>query len=412
MVLTKNYFIKSITISLALVAITLPVSGITNSISIAILLIIAITSHYILDKEKTLLEKLKSVNVLIVYFYLLVIGIFYSSNIDLALKVLEHNLAFLIVPISFSLLSIKITKSLRDKILLSYAFAVISFLLFTHISIFLHIINNNESILLIFTKYLRNDFINFSIVDIHAPYFGMYSVFAFIIIFFSERIKVPIKTVLISYLLFSIYSISGFMSVAISIILILFFLINYLRNLKKRYISIVIVSLIVLISSLFIVLKQENTNSSNVVMRVEKLRERGGDSDRMENWESVFKLSKHDLLYGVGTGNELEEIQKVRNKIGWAWAYNHKANMHNQYLEILLRNGIIGLLLFIAILVYFVTIAYKNKDYVFSTFIFIISLSFISESILERQWGIVFFVFFSSLFISFNKTITNKKKIG
>ena len=84
---------------------------------------------------------------------------------------------------------------------------------------------------------------------------------------------------------------------------------------------------------------------------IDKLIKKSGDSDRAENWESILRLPIKNIFFGVGTGDELDEIQKLRNHKGWAWAYRNNANMHNQYLEVLLRNGILGLTIFLLVFI-------------------------------------------------------------
>ena len=153
------------------------------------------------------------------------------------------------------------------------------------------------------------------------------------------------------------------------------------------------------ILSFYFVKQIDVTNSSNVVIRIEKLIKKSGDSDRAENWESIFRLPIKNLLFGVGTGDELDEIQKVRNHKGWAWAYRQNANMHNQYIEVLLRNGIFGLTIFLLILIKLWKRLKKYNDFRYLSFLLLTTISFITESMLERQWGVVYFVFFSSVFI-------------
>jgi O-antigen ligase len=94
-------------------------------------------------------------------------------------------------------------------------------------------------------------------------------------------------------------------------------------------------------------------------------------------------------------------------------------NAHNQYFEETLHNGIGGLLLFLISLLVPAYIALSRKDLIYLAFILIFSLCCITESMLTRQIGIIFYAFFNSLYF-FNgrtpvarndnmvKTITNE----
>ncbi|MFQ3332955.1 MAG: O-antigen ligase, partial [Flavobacteriales bacterium] len=75
-------------------------------------------------------------------------------------------------------------------------------------------------------------------------------------------------------------------------------------------------------------------------------------------------------------------------------------NFHNQYLQIFGTIGIFGLLL----LLYLFTIPFflfiKKANYLSATFLFIVGASFLTESMLERQAGVSFIVFFFMILVA------------
>jgi O-antigen ligase len=75
-------------------------------------------------------------------------------------------------------------------------------------------------------------------------------------------------------------------------------------------------------------------------------------------------------------------------------------NIHNQYLQIFGTIGIFGLLL----LLYLFTIPFflfiKKANYLSATFLFIVGASFLTESMLERQAGVSFIVFFFMILVA------------
>ena len=81
--------------------------------------------------------------------------------------------------------------------------------------------------------------------------------------------------------------------------------------------------------------------------------------------------------------------------------YKYKYNPHNQFLENLARNGLIGgsiCLLSIYFLPLYLSIRYKK--HILTAFICIVSAVSLTESILDVHKGITFYVFFVSLMLS------------
>lgn len=85
----------------------------------------------------------------------------------------------------------------------------------------------------------------------------------------------------------------------------------------------------------------------------------------------------------------------ANNKQAFALEYN----FHNQYLQTFAEIGILGLLLLSYLLCYAFIFSMRNKDYLCILFLFIVAVSFLTESMLERQAGVSFFAFFYALLV-------------
>ena len=120
---------------------------------------------------------------------------------------------------------------------------------------------------------------------------------------------------------------------------------------------------------------------------------------RVIKWKSALEVFQSNFLVGVGTGDVNEELVKEYTRKNFYWGIRDKYNAHNQYLEIAIALGIVGLvvwLLNLAVPFYNSLIA---KEYLYTEFIFIFSLSCLTESMLCAQKGVVFYAFFNSLFL-------------
>ncbi|HEY1193351.1 O-antigen ligase family protein, partial [Flavobacterium sp.] len=102
-------------------------------------------------------------------------------------------------------------------------------------------------------------------------------------------------------------------------------------------------------------------------------------------------------ILGVGPGN----IQKKLNDCYSGYTYKNyddysskDYNSHNQYLDIWLKYGIFGLVLFFVFLFWGI----KNMSLSYGIFLFLIMMSMITENIFDRQVGVVFFTFYNTLF--------------
>jgi O-antigen ligase len=73
-------------------------------------------------------------------------------------------------------------------------------------------------------------------------------------------------------------------------------------------------------------------------------------------------------------------------------------NTHNQFLETLLQSGIPGLVILLAACFFLVRIAWRKKRRIISFIIALLLAWLFSESVLERQFGIMIFTFFPLFF--------------
>ena len=113
---------------------------------------------------------------------------------------------------------------------------------------------------------------------------------------------------------------------------------------------------------------------------------------RIMIWESILKLDRKQLL--IGFGNERGE--KILEEITGT-----DLNAHNQYLQALLGGGVLSLFLLVIYLIsplFFKTTYPDSETLLMFSFIIAVLVSCLFESVLNRQWGIVFIAFFYSLF--------------
>ena len=122
---------------------------------------------------------------------------------------------------------------------------------------------------------------------------------------------------------------------------------------------------------------------------------------RVEIWKASLHIVRHNFIFGVGTGDIQDELNREYKKMSNDnMEIPNNLNAHNQYLEVLLENGIIGLMLLISIFGIMFYIAVKEANLIYLMFIIIILISFTFETMLNRLAGVSFFALFSFLLLN------------
>jgi len=117
-------------------------------------------------------------------------------------------------------------------------------------------------------------------------------------------------------------------------------------------------------------------------------------SIRRVAWKNCIELIQENPLLGVGTGDVKNALYEKYEQYGYVSALEKQIGPHNQYLQSFAELGIFGVLIILVLLWYpfLYGIKHKNHLLIWVSIAFIISC--LTESMLERQAGIVLFNFF------------------
>lgn len=119
---------------------------------------------------------------------------------------------------------------------------------------------------------------------------------------------------------------------------------------------------------------------------------------RTKLWKNSYMVFQQSPIYGFGFYKSQDQLIKQYKKTNFRRALINDFNTHNQYLQSSVDAGIIGLLSLLIILIHL--IYYSKPDFLQLWFSIIIIISLVSESFLNRQYGILFFTFFASIFFT------------
>lgn len=133
--------------------------------------------------------------------------------------------------------------------------------------------------------------------------------------------------------------------------------------------------------------------------------------DRYPRWIAILSEFKDrgNWIFGIGTGDSQALYDVAYSKGGFTIALDNGYNAHNQYLEFLVSNGLLGLLIFITVFLVFLRNT-NLKGEALSFFIIIALFSF-PESIFGISKGVFIFAFFYSFFtLWYSKKVIEPKQ--
>jgi len=96
--------------------------------------------------------------------------------------------------------------------------------------------------------------------------------------------------------------------------------------------------------------------------------------------------NKSDLHFRYAKWKLIKDSDSPYNKF-----YKHYYNYHNQFLQSWATSGILCFLVLLAIFFVSFKMGIQQKDFALLSIAFLIAMSFMSESMLERQYGVIYF---------------------
>ncbi|WPE18751.1 O-antigen ligase family protein [Candidatus Thioglobus autotrophicus] len=167
----------------------------------------------------------------------------------------------------------------------------------------------------------------------------------------------------------------AYLAIAVEVfILLLFILIDFIRNKDRSFISNIALKKIKILPIIFVVaslLVIGVFKSNEVVSKIQSLDYKSSMNARLPAWKNTLVMIEGNLLIGVGVGQWSEAYPLYYDKIEKDVIFNEKTRLrrlHNDYLEMLADVGLIGyiFLLWLVFLIgkriWFVLTSAENKD--------------------------------------------------
>jgi O-antigen ligase len=130
---------------------------------------------------------------------------------------------------------------------------------------------------------------------------------------------------------------------------------------------------------------------------------------RAGSWLGALLIIKEHPLSGVGIGDTETELIEKFEQINFETGAQNKFNVHNQYLEFWISSGFVAFFCFALLILCEGYHAYVNRNFVLMGLLYIFCIFCFTESVMNRQAGRMFFIFFLCLLSSKQKSLPQRQ---
>ena len=346
-----------------------------------------------------------------------------NNSYDLGLKSLEKSLSLLFFPL---FIIGNYQRIQFHKILKAYCIGTTLIMTFFFVRF---IILDSEH----FFKYLNGihlwemGYVFSDSIGIHAPALNMHLAFvAFSNIYFlfkpsnineNKWFKIRNLTLFILSFFFVLYVNTR---MALLATLVGFMTVGYFQISKRYSFKVIfkkaIITLILIGSVLFLFLQKDPYMKEKYSTQIFSNMDKVGKLDeinhpeiavyssfvtRLSIWKSAWELSLKNLPFGVGASDGKTELIKYFKETNQIFLTKYEFPTHNQFLDYLLKFGILGPIVALLYIGFIAFLGFKTKNAVIISFFFLFFTSNLTDDFLLRFDGIVFSGLWISIFASY-----------
>lgn len=323
---------------------------------------------------------------ILAYFIVLAFGLLYSDNFEAGLRVLETNLALIAIPFIFGRMS-ELEEKQAHQVFYSFAIGLCAASLICLGNAF--IIYNKTGATDVFFFYNLTDILYFQ-----PTYFAYFLIFVITyglyLIYYQETISHIIVKFISIIFLFIMLMLTGGQTAFISMLLIFaFFILKFLIEEKSKIKKVTIVLVVFMLLDMFL----------TVIVGLDRTTLLSDSWDRLVLWESGINAIPNPLL-GVGTGDYKVILNQYYLDHGLQKFASESYNSHNQFIQLLFSNGLLGVTVLILMVARPLYLSFKSGNILAILTLFPFLIYGITEVFLGRYQGIVFFAFVHQFFIA------------
>ena len=408
-----------LSIGLAITLVSLPflfthkVFFVANRLAILFITLLWLFNNDFAARLKTVGKNYLLVSFILMYF-VEILGLFYSSNYVMAFSSLEKKLPLLLIP-----LIVLTSDDLRCKKLDMLLKCFVGSVTLASVVCLIQAVHRNNY----FDVFTNPNWFYFSysdlteILGIQPIYFSVFVSFSFFVVVFhgkkdwslGSRMRALLCFFLGGFLFVFLTMLSGRTAIAATLLILIAITFVFFQRRKRLLVGLLSVVSIVLVSGLLIsqlpivrerFLEALGMNKTSDWVYGDPQKTQPLPEARLIKWKAAFNIIQDNWLIGVSSGDAQDELNTQYGRLGFQAGMNEQFNTHNQFLQTWVGSGLTGLMIFAATLILGVVKSIKDKNHLYLVFIVIFCICCITESMLERQFGILIYVLLSSLFYS------------
>lgn len=325
-------------------------------------------------------------------------SVFYSDNLLKGIHRMESHLSLLVIPIGLFLIKPIIQKYHEYFLWVFVAGNLLACLIcWNHIFLDYYVTGNWNPYYSHLSRFL------------HPSYFALYLAFSVLFVWDAKLKEASFKRLNFKILLYWLLVI--FFSLTIlylsskagifAFVSMIFFLLGIKLFAKKDLLRNLIL-ICLLLGTTVMILKnnqrmQNFSNSIQMIKNNESSNQWTSTTCRFHIWESALASLNDTLILGHGIGDSKDELIKEYKKKEYNELSQQAFDTHNQYLEIMLMCGLIGLIMVVLLVSLSLFFGLKANDSLMIGFIILIGIHMMVETMLTKSHGIMFYAFFAHL---------------
>lgn len=243
-----------------------------------------------------------------------------------------------------------------------------------------------------------NSYFNYSLFShfLHPSYYALYLTFGASLIIYRDRINgysIPnkiIRNILVLILfivVFLLQSRAGLIGILVFAVWSLFIGSRRTKMTVLYTFLVLLVSIFVLLTGRFVRVTENLSNSKYHNLIKSEI--------RLSIWSDALHLIKEKPIFGYGIGDAKTQLVKSYKNEKLIEAVEKEFNAHNEYLEVILQFGLVGLSVLLAMFI-LPLLKMDIQKPLFIIFVALVTIHFVFESMLERIAGVSFVMYFWS----------------
>lgn len=355
-------------------------------------------------------ERKRYIAINILFFIFIIFSAVYAENITVSINEIRRDLNLLIFPLIILVFFPKINRIQLINVINSYLSAT-TILLLIYIIIIIRYGYDNRHIKSLFDYPYRDIIEGKSHMKVTPTYLSLWFSFSIFCILSklnsitTKTSKIILVFLAVSFYLFIFLIAARMVFLTLNVLLIALLFYNYKAKMSKKIM--ILTSLVLLLCMVSYKLshiksfKQRYYNEFFIKkIKTPKGRNPSSLSIRYGIYNCGISLIKSAPFLGYGVGDVQDELNKCyKSSYRSSFYKKKKFDSHNFYVFLMLSGGVLTLLSFIVMAVCNLKIGFNTQDLLYVGFIFLVLFCCLTENILNRVYGTVFFAFFNAIFL-------------